>query len=356
VWGTSLVDLHGDGSLMGDEGEGFVLWDTGVTSFAIADNGDVIMLNALGNTYEHTPGATGPDPCIGSDVTAIAIAGNGDVIQLTAAGLDFEHTPGGPVGNDPCIGSSVTSIAIAGNGDVIQFTGPNVGLVFEHTPGATGPDPCIGSSVVSFGVAGSGDVYMLNTLGNLYEHTPQGSGPDAQIGSSIVSFAVAGGSLYAVQGDNLVEWNQGVWSVVYSGVSNAQAFKPVGDSSCYLAMKNGQVLFLTKNAATDTWGGEPVDPSTITIPGGPGSPDTIDGNPVAPGSNTIPGGPGSPDTIDGNPSDPTDREWTPVVPPPQDPTPGTDDSGSSQGVNPPGLAAPAGGKGGGSTNSSGGVG
>jgi hypothetical protein len=184
---------------------------SGVTSLAIAGNGDVIMFNQpAGALYEHTPGTTGPSPQIGSGVTQFAIAGNGDVIMFnSSAGLVYEHTPGGPVGNDPCIGSGVTSMAIAGNGDVIMFTTGNT--VNDHIPGGSVPDQVIGSGVKFFAIGDNGHVLMLNNAGDLYDQgNPRVPGASTKVEQFVDMFAPDGhGGLYVLQFGQLFDGPEG---------------------------------------------------------------------------------------------------------------------------------------------------
>jgi hypothetical protein len=169
-----------------------------VRSIAVAGNGDVIQLTYSGDTFEHTPGATGLDPQVGGGVRSIAVAGNGDVIQLTYSGNTYEHTPGA-TGLDPQIGGGVASIAVAGNGDVIQLT--TTGDNFEHRPGGpAGHDPQIGSGDSYLVSDATGNVFVLSsTDGGVYEHD-EGSGWSwAQVGSGDSSLASdAAGNVFAL--------------------------------------------------------------------------------------------------------------------------------------------------------------
>ncbi len=243
VVNDTVIDLHyanNELDSLNTDGSAKLLLRTDVVSFAVAGNGDVVMLDRFGNTYEqwnlHVTRDFNP---IGNGVRCIAIAGNGDVIQLTRLDTTYEHRPGSS-GSDQQIGSGVQAVAIAGNGDVIQLT--TNGGVTEHVPGQPSGDPLIPigrpiGSVTAVAVAGNGDVVMLDAYGNTYEYTPRDMGIGQQTGSSVQSIAIAG------NGD-VIQFS--VSGAVYEHTpGNVGSDLPIGSSMTAIAIAgNGDVIEL----------------------------------------------------------------------------------------------------------------
>ena len=236
--------------IINSSGTGTQVGPSGVTSYAQAGDGDLIIL-AGGNVYDvWNPLVPADSVPIGYDISSLNIAGNGDVIMLAPTGTVYDQWNPRVSVDQTILATNIKSLAVAGNGDLMMLD--NQGTVYDQwNPRVSVDQTILATNIKSLAIAGNGDVITLTFDGNVYDQSdPRVPADRTQINNNnsfVTGVAIAGNGdpiMLTSDGTALDQWDPRVPQDFITIASGVTQLNVAG---------NGDVIMLIDGTVYDQW-------------------------------------------------------------------------------------------------------